>query len=107
MQMDLGVGCRHRLELVRRRDERQSGMGGDFSGHPGAKFRMRIESRADRRAALRQLEHVRQRRLDVLSRMSELCGVAGELLTQRQRRRILQMRAADLDDAGEVLRFLR
>ena len=33
--------------------------------------------------------------------MGELRGVAGELLAQRQRRRVLQVRAADLDDVGE------
>ena len=46
-------------------------------------------------------QHVRQRRLDVRPRVRELRRVAGELLAERQRRRVLQVRAADLDDVGE------
>ena len=35
-----------------------------------------------------------------------LRGVAGEFLAERQRRRILRVGAADLDDAGEFLGLL-
>jgi hypothetical protein len=37
----------------------------------------------------------------------ELRHVPGELLPERERRRVLQVGAADLDDAGESLAFLR
>ncbi len=67
-------------------------------GHARAEFRMCVEPGPDRRAALRKLVHVRQRGFDVRTRVAQLRHVAGELLAQRQRRRVLQMSAADLDD---------
>ena len=72
-----------------------------------AEFRVRVEPGAHRRAAQRQLAHVRQRRLDVRPRVRELRRIAGELLAERQRRRVLQMRAADLDDVGKGLGLRR
>ena len=46
----------------------------------------------------------RQRGVDVPRAMLELRHVAGELLAQRERRRILQVGAADLDDCAERVR---
>ncbi len=77
------------------------GVGGDFRGDARAELGMRVEPGAHGGAAQRQLEHVRQRRRDVRARVAELRRVAGEFLPQRQRRRILQVRAPDLDDVGE------
>ena len=68
---------------------------------------MRVEPGADGGAALRQLEHVRQRRLDMALRVRELRDVARELLAQRERRGVLQVGAADLHDVRERRRFLR
>ena len=68
---------------------------------------MRIQSGADRRAANRQLEHVRHRRFDPLQVVVELRDVAREFLAERQRHRIHQMRASDLHDAVEILRLAR
>ncbi len=54
---------------------------------------------ADRRAALRQRHHTMiDRRFDPPAAAIELMGIAGKFLPQRQRSRILQMGAADLDD---------
>jgi hypothetical protein len=39
--------------------------------------------------------------------MRELRRIAGEFLAQGQRRRILQMGAADLDDGGKAFRLCR
>jgi hypothetical protein len=43
---------------------------------------------------------------DAALRLAKLCGVTGELLPQGQRRRVLQVRATDLDDARERARLL-
>jgi hypothetical protein len=50
---------------------------------------------------------MRERRLDMTLRMRELRDVARELLPQRQRRRVLQVRTSDLDDVRKFLGFLR
>ena len=62
---------------------------------------MRVESGADRRAADRQAAEARQRRAERRLRLLELIDVAGEFLPERKRRRVLQVRAADLDQLGE------
>ena len=107
MEAQQRIGGRHRLELVRRRDERQAAIRCNVGGDARAEFGMRVQARADRGPALRQLENVRQRRLDVCCRVPELRGVAGELLAERERCGVLQMCTADLDDVGEGSRFRR
>ena len=96
-----------RRKLVRRRLERQPRVLRDLFRHPLRKLAMRIQSRADRRAANRQLEHVRHRRFDPLQVVVELRDVAREFLAERQRHRIHQMRASDLHDALEILGLAR
>ena len=64
---------------------------------------VRVEARADRRAAERELVEVGQRGFDVREAVVELGDPAGELLAERERHRVLQVRAADLDDARELL----
>ena len=66
----------------------------------------RVQAGADRGAALRQLHQLRQRLLDALDAVLDLLGVAGEFLAQRERRRVLGVRAADLDDVLPRLRLV-
>ena len=95
-----------RLELVGRRDERQRPSACASSRRDArAELRMRVQPGADRGAAERQLAQVRQRCVDVREAVVELRHVAGELLAQRERRRVLQVRAPDLDDVGERRRL--
>ena len=65
-----------------------------------------VQPGADRRAALRQLEEIFGRLLDAPHAVFELRHVAGKFLAERQRRRVLRMRAADLDDVRELRRLL-
>ena len=91
-----------RRELVRRGHERQAGqLARARAATRSRELRVRVQAGADRRAAERELAQVRQRGLDVRSAVVELRDVAGELLAERERRRVLQVRAADLDDVGE------
>jgi len=48
---------------------------------------------------------MRQRGADMPFGMVELRNIARELLPQRERRGVLQVGAADLDDATEILRL--
>src|SRR5438270_12423338 len=102
MQIDQRVRRGHRLELIGCGDEGKAGIARDFPGDPLAELRMGVEPGADRRPANRELERVRQRRGNVRTRMPELRRVALELLTERPLRRVLQVRAADLDDVDEL-----
>ena len=91
-----------RLELVRRRDERQAGARRQLGRDPRAELRRRVQAGADRGAAERELAQVRQRGAQVRQAVVELGDPAGDLLAERQRRRVLQVGAADLDDVGEL-----
>jgi hypothetical protein len=68
-------------------------------------LRVRVQPGADRRAAERQLPQPRQRCLD----RARCRGRAGrrtrELLPERQRHGVLQVRAADLDDVANSFAF--
>ena len=66
---------------------------------------MRVEPGADRGAALRQRIELLQRQPHADDAAPDLRGVAGEFLAERQRRRVLRVGAADLDDARECLRL--
>src|SRR4029079_15355461 len=66
---------------------------------------MVIERGSARRAAECQLGQMRKRGLEVTQAMVELRDVARELLPERERRRILEVRAADLDDVIEGFRL--
>jgi hypothetical protein len=92
-----------RLELVRGGDEGETGDLLDVLGEQLGEARLGVEAGADGGTALGKLKQARQRRLDALDAVGDLGDVAGELLTDGQRRRILKMGAADLDDVGEFL----
>jgi hypothetical protein len=89
-----------RLELVGRGGEGQAGDRRDLFGDQLGEADRRVEPGADRGAALRQLIEPGSVELDALIRF-DLRGVAGEFLAERQRRRVLGVGAADLDDVGE------
>jgi hypothetical protein len=66
---------------------------------------MRVQSRADRRAAERDLPEVRERRADAFVTLADLRRVAAELLAKRHRYCVHQMRAPRLDDVVELRRL--
>ena len=53
---------RERLEFIGRRDKRQAGLLCDIGGDRDIEARRRVDAGADRRAALRQRQQIRQRR---------------------------------------------
>ena len=71
---------------------------------PLAESRVRVEPGADGGAADRELVERRQGRADA-PRHGRAGDPARDLLPERQRRRVLQVRAADLDDVGERARL--
>ena len=64
---------------------------------------MGVEPGADRGAALRELIEPVQRLLDALHAVVDLRRIAAEFLSESQRGRVLQVRAADLEDVLERL----
>ncbi len=90
-----------RLELVGRGHEGKARQRGDPRRHGVGEGGMGVEPGAHGRAALRQRPDFRQCRLDPVNSEGDLRLVAGELLPQRQRRGVLRVGAADLDDIGE------
>ena len=102
MRLDERIVRRERLELVGRRDKGQARLGGDLRGDARVEARDAVEARADGGAALREHVQPRQHRLHAQDSVLHLRRIAAELLPQRQGRRILRVRAADLDDAGEL-----
>jgi hypothetical protein len=94
-----------RGELVRGTGERQTGELRDplraLPGVPG----MCVEPGPDRRAAERHFVHGGQCRVDRADREIELTHPPGDLLSERERRGVLQVRPTDLDDVGELFCF--
>ena len=103
--MSEGVGAvrGQRLELVARRHKRQPGDGRNLVREQRGKSRMRVETGAHRGAALRQRIELLERQPVADDAAVDLRGVAGEFLSQRQRRRVLGVGAPNLDDPRELL----
>ena len=87
-------------ELVRRRHERAARLLRHLARREVAELRVRVEAGADRGAADRQLVEARDRLAHDAEAVVELGHPAADLLAERDRRRVLQVRAADLDDVG-------
>ena len=65
-----------------------------------------IEARSDSRSALREAQDPRHDPFDPVDAVGKLRSIAGEFLAQGQRRRVLQVGAADLDDRVPALRLV-
>ena len=76
---------------------------GHVLGGEVAELRMGVEARADGGAADRELEQPGDRMADLRNGVVDLGDPGGDLLAERDRRRVLQVRAANLDDVGELL----
>ena len=102
--------CIHRrqgLELVGGGDKGQAREARQFGRGLFGIALGRVQARTDGRAAQGQFIQVRQRGTHVALAMVQLRHIARELLAQRERGGVLQVGAADLDDAIEVFRLLR
>ncbi len=87
-----------RFEFVGRGNKRQTGKLGDFFCRPLSKLGMRIQSGANRRPAQRQSVETRQDALHAFNVVTQLRNITRKFLTQCQRSRVHQMRAANFDD---------
>src|SRR5262245_13030104 len=74
---------------------------GDRLADTAGELRMRVEARADGGAADGELVQAGARHEERVLRGFELRYIARELLSESQGRGVLQVRAADLDDAVE------
>src|SRR6185437_6907 len=102
----VGVVGGQRLELVCGAGEGQfCDLRGVLGEKPG-EFRFRIETGANGGAALGQRVEISYRRAQPRDAALDLRGVTGKFLAERQRRRVLGVGPADLDDTGERLFLL-
>ncbi len=76
------------------------------AGHANGELGVCVQARADRRAAQGQLTQVRDRFLDVLEPVVQKLDPAGDLLAERERRRVHQVRPPDLDELAKRLGLL-
>ena len=103
MRKDIGVVGGQCFELVDGAGEWKPGDGRDVPGEQPRKSRFRIEAGADGGAALRERIEIPQPGAQPRDAALDLRGIAGELLAERQRRCVLGVGAADLDDLRERL----
>ena len=103
MHEHIGVVGSQSLELVGGAAEGQFRDFGNVFCKQVSEFRLRIEPGADRCATLRQRVKISCRHSQPCDAALDLGCVAGKFLTERQRRRVLGMGPADLDDVRECL----
>jgi hypothetical protein len=96
-----GILGRLRLEMVGRFDEGQPGGFGQAGNDPPGELGMGIDAGADGGAAQGQFVQSRQGLLQTAAGQFQLAGVAGKNLAEANRRGVLQVGAADLDDVVE------
>ncbi len=104
-ELDQGVTVGLRLERVLGSGDLQTGRLRELCAHARRELGVGVEAGAGRGAAERNLRHLRQRDAHAASTEAHLCGVAGELLPERDGHRIHQMRAAGLDDVVKLGRL--
>ena len=105
MRVNDGVVRGERLELVRCGDERQTGVARERVGNLLREFRVCVQARAHGGAAECEFGHVGQGVAYMLETVIDLRDPAGDFLTERERRGVLQVGAADLDDVVVGARF--
>ena len=102
-QLHQRVAVPLRLERVLGRADVEPRVARQPLAHAGGELRVRVEARAGRRAAERDLRHARQRVGHAGPAEADLRRVAGELLPERHRHRVHQVGAARLHDVLERL----
>jgi hypothetical protein len=100
-----GVVRCERLELVLCAHEGQTCELGYPRGNELGELGLAVEPGAYRGAALRQRIKLLERGIEPCSAVPDLRRIARELLAERQRRCVLSVGAADLDDMGELFAF--
>jgi hypothetical protein len=106
-RLDVGVLGVLGLEVVARFAEVDAGAAGEFGGDERAELLVAVDAGADGGAADGEFAQRVQGALEALLGVAELRGVAAELLPEADGRRVLQVRAADLDDLVPGLGLLR
>src|ERR1700730_13797942 len=100
-----GVVRCERLELVLCAHEGQTCELGYPRGNELGELGLAVEPGAYRGAALRQRIKLLEHGIEPCSAVPDLRRIARELLAERERRCVLSVGAADLDDMGELLCF--
>ena len=101
-QLDEAIARALRLEVVAGLGQRQARAGGELRDHAPTEAGRRVDAGADGRPAQRQLGDAREGGVQALDAEPHLRRVATELLAERDRRRVHEVRAARLHDIGEL-----
>src|SRR5205085_9951015 len=96
---------RLRLERVRRGGDRQPRLVRETSAHARSELRVRVQACARRGSSERNLAEALEGCADAVVSLADLRRVAAELLAERDRNRVHQVRAAGLDDVVELRRL--
>ncbi|GAA3047234.1 hypothetical protein GCM10020000_29160 [Streptomyces olivoverticillatus] len=91
------------LEVVAGLGQRQSGGAGDLGDHGAGEAGRGVDAGAHGRAAQREFGEAGQRGAQPFHAVTDLGGVAAELLAEGDGRGVHQVGAARLDDVGELL----
>ena len=102
---DDGVTAAQRLEVVHGSSQDQAGSVVDRGEGEGGERGVGVDAGADRGAAQRRLLPGLAATASSVTAVFDHAGVAGEFLAEPHRRRILKVRAADLDDVVELVRL--
>ena len=100
---DHGVERRLGVEVVRRLADRQPGELREPDAGPRRELRVRVDPGPDRGPAEGHRQQLVARRLGAPDRLLDLARVARELLAEPDRRRVLEVGPAGLDDAPELV----
>ncbi len=101
--LDQAVALSVRLEVIDGFVKREAGLLGEHLARAARELWMRVDAGADRRAADRQFEDRIDRFLGATNRQLQLPSEPADFLAQTNRRRVGEMRAADLDDLVPLL----
>src|SRR5258707_11550382 len=100
-----GIRSRLGFEMIAGFAKRQAEQLRNLGDRSGGEFRMGVDAGADGRATERQLLQARRRRFNALDTQLDLTRIAAEFLSEPDRCRIREMRAADLDHVVEFRRL--
>ena len=102
-QLDERAGVRGRFDEVGRGDQRQPGDARQLAAHRFGVARRRVDAGADRRRAHVDLADQRLRLAEPVDVLEHRVAERGELLAERHRHGVLQLRAPHLDERRELV----
>ena len=105
MALDQAVPLRVCLEVIRRLDEANPGLGCEVGRDSCTEFWVRVDAAAHGGASGRELDHRIECSAGSFHRQGQLPGLSADLLSQPQRSGVGQVSASDLDHLVPLVSF--